>query len=432
MSGSPCPTCRNPMRWIPAMQQWGCDTCRVMYPAQPVVQNFAMAMTPKKSSKGLVIGVSLVAIAGAGAAITLIAMQAKKPAAPAAGSGSAEPAATTTGSAAPIAQKPIAMPPTPPAAPKDLTLGKPEQMELADLWLTPRKDGAYVVTSPLLEVVFPHLPRAKLDTPAVYTLSDDLQGRGLLQLQLTAGGGTIDGLKAQVAKLGTVVESHTTDRGLDVTRLEATSAATGETLRIESRADPARRLAVVATASFIKSDQATAKDFLDSIHLRAAADPADDPKALTVRVRKGKNEVHDTGETFSIALPWATKIARVPGAHPVKVTATATHGKASVTLVIEETSAWDGLAFSPANQQIFVDNMKTALAQSAKHDVKVAAEKLGGIPASRLDAKGGGHSYHTHLVWNRYQHRRYTIACVDAPCDVVALSLKFAAPLPTP
>lgn len=444
MSGSPCPTCRTPMRWIPAMQQWGCDTCRVMFPAQPVVQAFAMAMAPNKSNKGLVIGISVAAVVGAGVAITLIAMQHKKSAAVAADTGSGSAPAGSSGSAsgseavaasgsgpvaAPIKQVPL--PPTPPPAPKDLTLGTPEPMELGDFWLTSRKDGAFVVTSSLFEVVFPHRPTAKVERN-VYTLSDDLQGRGLLQLQITAGGKDAgDSGRAQVAKAGTPIETHSTDRGQSVTRLEATSATTGETIRVDSRVDAPHDLLVVATTSFIKSDQATAADFLASIHQRPATDPFDDPKTLTVRVRKehGKNEAHDAMDSFAIALPWTTKIARAPGARPVKVTATSTRGKASATLVVEEISAWEALAFSPASQKAFVETNRQALADSTKLEVKVASEKLAGIPAQRLDAKGRGHSYHTHLLWNRFQHRRYTLVCVDAPCDVVALSLKVAAPI---
>ena len=424
------------------MQQWGCDTCRVMYPAQPVMQPFALAMTPNKRSKGLVIGISVAAVVGAGVAITLIAINhGKKPtAAVASGSGAASDDSATAPSStppvAPIDRKPPPTKPPPPAPPKDTTLGTPEPLELADLWLWPRKDGAYLVASPVLEVVFPHRPTTKVESKPVeaYTLADDLQGRGLLQLQILARDiASPESLRAVVGKAGPVTETKRTDRGADVTRFEATSAATGETLRIDSRVDAMRGLALVATTSFIKSDQATADAFLDSIHTRVATDPFDDPKTLTVRVRKerGKNQAHDATDSFTIDLPWTAKVARTPPqGHVVGVRVTAARGKASVVLDVAELSSWAALAISPGAQQAFVEQARAGLATSTGLDVKIATEKLGGIAAARLDAKGRGHSYHTHLVWNRYQHRRYTLACIDAPCDVVALSLKFADPAP--
>ena len=33
-------------------------------------------------------------------------------------------------------------------------------------------------------------------------------------------------------------------------------------------------------------------------------------------------------------------------------------------------------------------------------------------------------------VYNAFQHRRYTLTCVDAPCDAVAKSLHFTDPQP--
>jgi hypothetical protein len=303
----------------------------------------------------------------------------------------------------------------------------------------------------VFEVVFPHRPTAKVESSArptadgkpfdVYTLSDDLQGRGVLQLQLMSlgrgarDGGAVDAVKGLVAKVGPVTETHRTDRGYDIARLEAVSASTGETVRVEHRSDLPRGMIFVATTSFIKSDQATVDAFLDSLHLRPALDPFDDPKSLTVRVRKehGKNEAHDATDSFRIDMPWSAKVARIPSdatRRVVNVTVTATHGKASVALAIEEASAWDALAFSPSKQKAFVETSKGTLAAETKLEIKQASEKLGGLPATRLDAKGNGHSYHLHLLWNRFQHRRYSLMCVDAPCDVVALSLKFADPIP--
>jgi hypothetical protein len=426
------------MRWIPAMQQWGCDVCKVMYPAQPVQAPMAMAMQPKKSHT-LAIVVSVLAIGGAAAAITLIAMNQKSgsatPTTEVAGSGSGSPS-----DIAPISQKPIAIPSTPPPPAKNVTVGKPEQMDLADLWGYPRSDGGYLVSAPSFEAAFPHKPTAKVEPYAnnktldVYTLGDDLAGRGLLQLQIVALGhggrdpGLLDGVKGLVAKVGAVTESHRTDGGLDVTRYEATSAATGETARVDTRADMSRGLLFVATTSFIKSDQPAAEAFLASVHARPTPDV--DPKALSIRVRKehGKNQAHDATDAFTIELPWTTKVSRtVPG-----VQVASSKGKASVVIEIEELAPPDALAFSPTAQKAALDKLAADLEKTAKHDVKIATEKLGGLPASRLDAKGNGHSYHTHFVWNRYQHRRYTVACVDAPCDIVALSLKFAAPPPTP
>ena len=431
------------------MQQWGCDTCHVMYPAQPVAQPFAMAMQPKRSGKKLVMAISITAIVGAGAAITLIAMQHKKPGAtataPVAASGSDPSIEIVPDTSAPSAKKPVVAPPAPPApvVPRDTTLGAPEQMELADLWLWPRKDGSYLIASPIFEVVFPHRPTAKVE-PAphfnldTYTLADDLQGRGLLQLQLTSLGrntkdaGILETTKALVAKLGPVTETHRTDRGVEVTRLEATSPTTGESVRVDARIDGPRGILAIAMASVIPSDKATAEAFLDGIHTRPALDPLDDPKSLTVRVRKehGKSQAHDTTDSFTIELPWTTKVSRAPDPHVVGVSVESTRGKASATLAIEEVSSWDALAFSPTKQRAFVEQAKTTFAATTGLAVKQATEKLGGLQAMRFDAKGGGHSYHLHLVWNRYQHRRYSLMCVDAPCDVIALSLKFAAPAP--
>lgn len=433
--GAPCPTCRKPMTWVPAAQQWSCAPCGAMFAAQPVMlPAFPMAMQPNKSKLPLVVGA--LAVVGAGVAIALIAMRHKPTA--------AKPMLADEPAAVPAVDAPKpkpAPPPTPtPIArwPDSFALDHPEMFGLGDFWIWHREDNASAIRSRLFEVAFPHKPVASYANG--YVMTDDLAGRGLLSLTVIAGktdakAFSTDPIKRELAALGPVTENKRIDRGTDVAIFDAKGAS--ESARTEVWIDTAHGLVLVARAKIIASDQPFADAFFASVHLRPAPpDPYDDAKTLVVRVKqqKGKYQAHDALNNFTLELPWATKVKRVlepSGLRSVQVTVDSRRGSALATLIVHEMSDWDSLADTPPNQASYIEETRMALEKDTKATVKVAQETLAGVPTTRLDAKARGHSLHQHMLWNRYQHRLYILQCTDAPCDTIALSLAFPqAPVP--
>jgi hypothetical protein len=325
-------------------------------------------------------------------------------------------------------------------------------MPIADFWLYPRSDGAYMARSTLVEVVFAHKPVAKIEPSPnktadgrsfdMFTLSDDLGGHGLLQLQLMSLGRDahdvhgIDGVKQLLAKYGQVHESHRTDAGVDVTRLEVADRDTH--LTVDSRLDLARGLIVVATASTSSADRAIANGFLTSVRLRTAPDPVLDANALAgVRIRKSGSKLvaHDPTDSFTFELPWAAKVARKPGAAPSQppvVTITAEKKKSKIVVQITEVAAWDGLVLeSPTrrNETLAKDQESAEAVIGGK--LKRSTATIAGMPAVVIDPSGKAKpKIQLRSIYHRYQHRKLDIVCVDAPCDAIATSLHFADPKP--
>src|SRR6185437_1436126 len=69
--GPPCANCGTLLRWFPDQQQWGCASCRVMYPAQALA---AAAAIPAQRSRRRVLGIAaagVVLAAGGGIAATI-------------------------------------------------------------------------------------------------------------------------------------------------------------------------------------------------------------------------------------------------------------------------------------------------------------------------------------------------------------------------
>lgn len=437
--GAACPNCRKPMTWVPTSQQWACAPCNAMFAAQPVMlPAFPMAMQPKKSKLPLVVGG--VAVVGAVIAIAVIASHHKQSKPMLAD----EPAAAPPPPPPPKVETPNPAPrPIPPSAPTPIakfpdamTLDHPEPLGLADFWVWHREDGASAIRSQLLEVAFPHKPIGSFDHGWVMT--DDLAGRGLLSLTVIAGyteakAFTVETVKKELAVLGPVTDIHRTDRGTEVYRYDAKGAA--ENGRTEVRVDTARGLVLIARAKIIASDAPFAEAFFDSVHLRPPAVEGaldNEAKVLTVRSRmaKGKYQAHDAQERFTIDFPWKPKVDRTTERHNVDVNVISGKGRASASLRIQQLIAEEALMASPEYRSSFVEAERES-SSKLYGTAKVAQETLGGLPATRVDAKGKGHSVHTHWLWNFMQHRVYVLSCTDAPCDQIALSLAFPqAPVP--
>jgi hypothetical protein len=338
------------------------------------------------------------------------------------------------------------------ADPSTVTLGSPEEMPIADFWVYPRSDGAYLARSTLVDVVFAHKPVAKVEPSPnktadgrsfdMFTLSDDLGGRGLVQLQLMSlGRGArdvkgVDAVRQLLAKYGPVHESHRTEGAADISRLEVADG--DKQLTVDSRLDLRRGLIVIATAATTPADRAIADRFLSSIQMRDAPDPVADPKTLTgVRIRKAgaKLVVHDANDSLTFELPWPGKVDRKPGAapsRPPQVTITAEKKRSKIVVQITEVAAWDGLVLeSPTrrNEALAKDQASTEVMIGSK--LKRSAATIAGMPAVIIDPSARTKpTIQLRSIYNRYQHRKLDIVCVDAPCDTIASSLHFADPKP--
>jgi hypothetical protein len=432
-----CANCGSPLRWYPDQTQFGCDRCRVMYPAQAVARPSGPALTTVPRTAGTrtrgrtlaVAAVATVLLAGGGIAATLVLHDSKptKPTTTGSDSGS--------GSAKPAIAKP-SPPQTPPPPPFDpdkagVTLGTPVAAPIGDFWSWPRSDGTVLVTSPLVDAVFPSQPTFEIKPGAktkdgrdteVYNISvtDKVH---ILNLQIVALGrgarddGAVAALKDAMQKLGQVTRDTYVDhsaKSQEVTRLKAIEPATATTedsrMIVDARIDTSRGLFVYATADTVPSYNAIGDAFLEHVHLRTPGDATADPFTLTgVRLRKPHKlfEAHDKGDSFVVELPWMAKVERTVDTkdNVVHVAITASKGKSTIAVDVEEKAAWDALGITPK----VVDGLKA-------DDQKWAATQKHVV---------------TQLTWNPFQHRLYRVTCTATPCDAVIKSLRFAAPEPT-
>ena len=418
--GPPCANCGTLLSWFPDQEQWGCASCRVMYPAQAIA---AVAAIPARRARQRVLviaAVSVILVAGAAIAATIAFHDAPHvDASVVADGGAGKP-------------KPPATPPPPPFDPEEpATLGTPVPAPIGDFWSWPRSDGSVLVTSPLVDAVFPSPPTFELKPGAktkdgrpteVYNIAvaDKVH---ILNLQIVALGrgarddGAVPAMEAAMKKLGPVTATTYIDnsaKSLEVTRLTAVEPATATTedsrMLVDARIDTSRGLFVYATADTVPSYNALGEAFLAHVHVRQLGDATSDPSTLAgVRVRKpGKlYEAHDKGDGFVVALPWMAKVARNVDVanNVVHVTITATKGKAKVVLGIDEKAAWDALGITPG-----------VVAGLERDDQKWAASQK---------------HVTTQLQWNRFQHRLYRLSCTNTSCDEVAKSLRFADPIAT-
>jgi hypothetical protein len=289
----------------------------------------------------------------------------------------------------------------PPAT--NVTLGMPVAAGVADFWVTPRSDGSYLVTSPIVTAIFPVKPEVKV-LPSSRPNADgklfDIYSITVLpyELQLIAMGrnmrdqGGFKNLEAELGKLGTVTKADRTEDGQAITRFSVTDKFT-----LDGRMDLARGLIINSTFNGAMTPAAVA--FLASVHVRTSLDPVDDLSALTgVRQRKGgkgKTIVHDPDDHFTFELPFQGKVDRKVDTetHAVVVTVK----KKATVVEIDELSAWDALAITPI--------------------------KLGELTAKAKNK--------TKLVWNPFQHRMFKVTCgAEAPCDPIVKSFHFADPEP--
>lgn len=295
-----------------------------------------------------------------------------------------------------------------------VTLGAARPLGIADLWIAPRSDGAFVVTSPIVSATFPFEPTAKVTRSAkpnaggkpfdLYTIAASSPG-AVYELVLIAMGrsmrdrGELDQISAELAKHGTVTKLGRTDGTQPVTRFTVRSS--GVELVVDARIDAVR--GVLATSK-VNGAQSPATDaFLGSVHLLGARDAFEDPTTLAgIRARngspaqKGRFVLHDPDDSFTLEVPAKPEIKRTVDlvAHAVVVTATSTQKRAKYVVTISELSAWDALAIGPT---------KLAELQSKKAKAIV--------------------------IWNPLQHRLFRLVCTDTPCDVIAKSLHFADPV---
>jgi hypothetical protein len=299
------------------------------------------------------------------------------------------------------------------AAPRpDATLGPAEQLGIADFWVAPRSDGAFVVTSPLVTATFPSKPTAKVMPSArpnvggkrfdLYTIS---AGPGY-ELELIAMGrnlrdrAVLAATASELASHGSVTQVERTDGNQPVTRFSV--KGTGIELVVDAQLDTARGLFARSSASGTPSP--TSEAFLASVHLREAPDAVEDPATLGgIRARTGpatqkagRFVLHDQTDSFTIDVPAKPELKRTvdPTAHAVVVTATSSQKHARYVLTISELSAWDALAIGPLK-----------LAELQRKNTKAIA------------------------IWNPFQHRLFRLVCTDTPCDVIAKSVHFADPV---
>ncbi|HEX4449673.1 MAG TPA: hypothetical protein VH143_02330 [Kofleriaceae bacterium] len=413
-----------------------------MYPAQAVVgarPSAAALASPAPRTAGTrtrgrtfaIAAVATVLLAGGGIAATLVlhdTSASSKPATPSgsdAGSGSAKSA---------IAKPSPPQTPAPPPFDPDqagVTLGTPTPAPIGDFWSWPRSDGTVLVTSPLVDAVFPSQPTFEIKPGAktkdgrdteVYNIAvaDKVH---ILNLQIVALGrgarddGAVAALKEAMQKLGKVTRDTYVDhsaKSQEVTRLNAIEPATATTedsrMIVDARIDTSRGLFVYATADTVPSYNAIGDAFLEHVHLRTPGDATTDSFTLTgVRLRKPHKlfEAHDKGDSFVVELPWMAKVERTVDSknNVVHVAITASKGKSTIAVDVEEKAAWDALGITPK----VVDGLKA-------DDQKWAATQKHVV---------------TQLTWNPFQHRLYRVTCTATPCEAVIKSLRFAAPEPT-
>lgn len=304
-----------------------------------------------------------------------------------------------------------------PTLDSNATLGPATQLGIADFWVAPRSDGAFVVTSPLVTAIFPFKPTAKATQSSkpnadgrrfdIYTISAQPPAGSngpVYELELIAMGrnmrdqGGLKEIGTELAKHGTVTKAERTDDKQVITRF--TVKGTGVEIVVDAQIDTARGL--IASSSANGAQSAVTEGFLASVHLRQGSDAVDDSATLTgIRSRsgaKGKFVIHDQTESFTLEVPAKPEIKRTvdaPG-HAVVVTATSTQKRAKYVLTISELSVWDALALGP-----------TKLAELQNKKPKATA------------------------IWNPFQHRLFRLVCTDTPCDVIAKSVHFADPTPT-
>jgi hypothetical protein len=435
-----CANCGTSLRWYPEQSQWGCDRCRVMYPAQAVVGAGAVAAPSSNtgnsgaSRRKLAIAAgATVLIAGGGIAAILVLNASKPHASKPSDSTGSNGSAAMGGSAAIAKPAPPQTPPPPPFDPDKagVTLGTPVAAPIGDFWSWPRSDGSVLVTSPLVDAVFPSQPTFEIkpgtktkdghDTE-VYTIAVNDKAH-ILNLQIVALGrgarddGAVAALKDAMKKLGKVTTTTYIDHSAssqEVTRLTATEPATATTedsrMIVDARIDTARGLFVYATADTVPSYNAIGDAFLDHVHLRTLADATTDPFTLTgVRIRKPAKlfEAHDKTDSFVVAMPWMAKVERTVDTkdNVVHVAITAKKGKSTIAVEIDEKAAWDALGVTPK----VVDGLKA-------DDQKWAASQKHVV---------------TQLTWSPFQHRLYRVTCTATPCDAVIKSLVLVDPPPT-
>lgn len=307
----------------------------------------------------------------------------------------------------------------PEAAPKldpKATLGPAEQLGIADFWVAPRSDGAFVVTSPLVTAIFPLRPTAKATQSAkpnadgklfdIYTISAQPpagSGGPIYELEVIAMGrnmrdrGGLKEIETELAKHGTVTKAERTDDKQPVTRF--TVKGTGVEIVVDAQIDTARGL--IASSSANGPQSAATEAFLASVHLRQVPDAVEDPATLTgirsrTAAKPGRFVIHDQPDSFTIEVPAKPEIKRSvdPAGHTVAVTITSTQKRAKYVLTISELSAWDALAIGP-----------TKLAELQSKKTKATT------------------------IWNPFQHRLFRLVCTDTPCDVIAKSVHFADPV---
>jgi hypothetical protein len=328
--------------------------------------------------------------------------------------------------------------------------GAAEQAPVGDFWIWPLSDGWFLVTSPLLDIAFPHKPKIVVERPAVktangnsldiYTLSDEPAGVTFTLEPLGAGAkltGTkyLEDTKQRMAKLGKVTETHHQDGAVTFTELSADGS--GKRMRVQDRDDTAHGVMTTA-ATLAPIGDANADRFLASIHLRQAVDTTASPQTLAkVAAKKaGKSfVVHEPAGGFEVTLPFAPRITRKPAsANPRAVTVEAVADKkaAHVTFEVQELAPWEALRFTPAALADLDAQDEPALEKQVGGKLKRSEAELGGLLGSRLDpiAKKPKHDLHRRMVWNRYQHRLYQIVCSGVACDPIAQSLKFAPATP--
>jgi hypothetical protein len=429
-AGPPCANCGTPLQWYPDQKQWGCERCRVMYPAQAVVA--AAAVPVRRGRKRVFVVAAILVVLAAGAAIAATLVLHDKP--------HDSPAVATTGSAGSGSGSAVnhapPPPPTPPPPPFDpekpgVTLGAPVAASIGDFWSWPRSDGTVLVTSPLVDAVFPAQPTFELKPGTktkdgreteVYNIAVQDKAH-ILNVQIVALGrgarddGAVAAMQAAMKKLGPVTSTTYIDNSAssqEVTRLTALEPATAATedsrMIVDARIDTARGLFIYATADTVPSYNAMGDAFLAHVHLRTPPDATTDPTTLTgVRIRKPAKlfEAHDKTDSFVVAMPWMAKVTRTVDAanNVVHVAITASKGNATILVNVDEKAAWDALGITPT----VVDGL-------VKDDQKWAAKQK---------------HVTTQLTWNRFQHRLYRVSCTNTSCDAVANSLRFADPTPT-
>jgi hypothetical protein len=414
--------------------------------------NAVKAKAKSRNALWLVLGV--LAVAGGGIAVAVIMFSNKSNAT------SADPAPkddTVAGSAlkdaAVIATNIDAAGTGAPAVPSGPppTLGTPVRLDIGDLWQYPRSDGSYYIASPLFDVVFPDKPTVKIESAKVsdanhkpidvYTIISKTDAR-MIELQLIPYGrhledkGMAAGVERELAKQGKVTAANRMD-GTQRVDTWTTKTTTGSTVQLEMRVDSERGFVLAASTESTDKGRADAVAMLASVHIRAPADTVTDPETLVgVRIRKAgkKLVVHDRSDSFTLELPWPAKVQRtVDGKLAfVKVEVTAEKKKSQLVLGIIETAPWDAIVWASPSRRAELDAKDAkVVGELAGGQTKTLPAEVGGLQGTAIDSTGRTkQKVQSRTVYNAFQHRRYTLTCVEAPCDAVAKSLHFADPQP--